>query len=113
VNQRARAVNRDEKSWLTNLFFGCVVNNDTWMRLCLPGQRPPRLGPAQHLHRAPRPGHHQTIRHRLLSIAGRLTPTGRRLHLDSRWPSAIQVLEAITRLPATFRPHTVTRPHAP
>ncbi len=105
--QRARAENviRDTKACgLANLPFDCVVNNDTWMRLCCAAndllawaRRITCTGPLA-----------KAIRHRLLSIAGRLTPTGQRLHLDTRWPWTTHLTDAIDRLRTAFQPPTVT-----
>ena len=79
--QRARAENviRDTKACgLANLPFDCVVNNDTWTRLCLAANDllawARRITCTGSMAKATP----KTIRHRLLSIAGRLTPTGRR-----------------------------------
>ncbi len=112
--QRARAENviRDTKACgLANLPFDCIVNNDTWMRLCLAANDllawARRITCAGPLAKATP----KTIRHRLLSIAGRLSPTNRRLHLDSRWPWTTHLLDAITRLRTAFQPPTVARAH--
>ena len=40
----------------------------------------------------------KTIRHRLLHIAGHVTPNGQRLHIDNTWPWAPQLLAALNRL---------------
>jgi len=98
--QRARAENviRDTKACgLANLPFDCVVNNDllAWAR------RITCTGPLAKA--TPK-----TVRHRLLGIAGRLTPTGHRLHLDTRWPWTTHLTDAINRLQAAFQPPTVT-----
>ena len=37
----------------------------------------------------------KTIRQRLLHIAGRITPSGRRLHLDADWPWTPTLLHGI------------------
>ena len=87
--QRARAENviRDAKATgLANLPFDDIVNNDVWMQLCFAAND--LLAWAQHIGcvgqlRRATP---KTIRHRLLHVAARITPTGRRLHLDRHWP---------------------------
>lgn len=108
--QRARAENviRDTKACgLANLPFDCIVNNDTWMRLCFAANDllcwARRLGCDGQLAKATP----KTIRRRLLSIAGAITPTGRRLHLDIRWPWTTQLLNAITRVRTAFASLTV------
>jgi hypothetical protein len=50
----------------------------------------------------------KTIRHRLLHIAARITPTGRRLHLDTAWPWTTTLTAALARLRNRFRSLTVT-----
>jgi hypothetical protein len=79
--QRARAENviRDAKATgLANLPFDDIVNNDVWMQLCFTAND--LLAWAQHIGctgqlRRATP---KTIRHRLLHVAARITPTGRR-----------------------------------
>ncbi len=109
--QRARAENviRDTKACgLANLPFDCIVNNDIWMRLCFAANDllcwARRIGCQGHLAKATP----KTIRRRLLSIAGAITPTGRRLHLDTRWPWTTQLLEAIHHVRTAFALLTVT-----
>jgi hypothetical protein len=109
--QRARAENiiRDAKATgLANLPFDDIVNNDTWMQLCFAANDllawAQALGCVGPLRRATP----KTIRHRLLHIAGRITPTGQRLHLDQHWPWTRTLLDAITRLRAAFTSLTVT-----
>ncbi|MCP5025005.1 MAG: hypothetical protein GY929_01860 [Actinomycetia bacterium] len=111
--QRARAENviRDTKTCgLANLPFDCVVNNDLWMQLCFTANDllcwARRIGCTGTLARATP----KTIRHRFLSVAGRVTPTGRRLHLDQHWPWTAQLLTAINRVRTAFTPLTVTTP---
>jgi hypothetical protein len=109
--QRARAENviRDTKACeLANLPFDCVVNNETWMQLCFTAhdllawaQQISLTGP---LRRATP----KTLRHRLLHIAARTTPEGRRLDLDRTWPWTTTLLDAITRLRHALQPLTVT-----
>jgi hypothetical protein len=53
----------------------------------------------------------KTIRHRLLHVAARITPTGRRLHLDRHWPWTRVLLDAITRVRAAFSSLSVTSTH--
>jgi len=109
--QRARAENviRDTKACgLANLPFDCIVNNDTWMRLCFAANDllawARRIGcHGTQLARATP----KTIRHRLLHVAGAITPTGRRLHLDTRWPWTTQLLNAIERVRTAFASLTV------
>jgi hypothetical protein len=50
----------------------------------------------------------KTIRHRLLHVAARITPTGRQLHYDRHWPWTTVLIEAIDRVRAAFRSLTVT-----
>ena len=52
----------------------------------------------------------KTIRHRLLHIAARITPTGQVIHLDTHWPWTRQLLAAINRVRAAFASLTVTKP---
>jgi len=109
--QRARAENviRSTKACgLANLPFDCVVNNDTWMRLCFAAND--LLAWAQHLGcvgplatATPK-----TIRQRFLTIAAAITPTARRLNLDTRWPWTRHLLDAIHRVRTAFRTLTVT-----
>ena len=47
-----------------------------------------------------------TIRQRLLHIAGRVTPTGQALHLDTDWPWTPTLLTALDRIPPTVNPTT-------
>ncbi|MGE0305185.1 MAG: IS1380 family transposase [Microbacteriaceae bacterium] len=109
--QRARAENviRDAKATgLANLPFDDIVNNDVWMQLCFTAND--LLAWAQAIgcdgqlrHATPK-----TIRHRLLHIAARITPTGRRLRLDSHWPWTQALLDAIARVRTAFTSPTVT-----
>lgn len=108
--QRARAENviRDTKACgLANLPFDCIVNNDIWMRLCFAANDllcwARRIGCQGNLAKATP----KTIRRRLLSVAGAITPTGRRLHLDTRWPWTTQLLDAIHRVRTAFASLTV------
>jgi Transposase DDE domain group 1 len=103
--QRARAENviRDAKATgLANLPFDDVVNNDVWMQLCFTANDllawSQRLGCTGQLRRATP----KTIRHRLLHIAARITPTARRLHLDRHWPWTQTLLDAINRIRTAF-----------
>jgi hypothetical protein len=108
--QRARAENviRDAKATgLANLPFDDIVNNDVWMQLCFTAND--LLAWAQHIGcvgqlRRATP---KTIRHRLLHIAARITPTGRRLRLDRHWPWTTALLDAITRVRTAFASLTV------
>ncbi len=109
--QRARAENviRDAKATgLSNLPFDDIVNNDVWMQLCFTANDllgwAQRIGCTGQLRRATP----KTIRHRLLHIAARITPTGHRLHLDRHWPWTTTLLDAIHRVRAAFAPLTVT-----
>ena len=72
-----------------------IVNNQTWallaamaFNLLSRAQRLTLTGP----YRTATP---KTIRHRLLHIAGRITPSGRRLHLDRDWPWTPTLLNGI------------------
>ncbi len=106
---RAEAVIRDTKACgLANLPFDCVVSNDVWMQLCFTAhdllswaQRVSLTGPLAKA--TPK-----TIRHRLLHIAARITPTGRRLHLDTTWPWTDTLTAALARLRERFHSLTVT-----
>lgn len=113
--QRARAENviRDTKACgLANLPFECVVNNETWMQLCFTAhdllvwaQQISLTGPM-------RRATPKTLRHRLLHVAARTTPRGRRLDLDRTWPWTPTLLDALTRLRHALPPLTVTpSPH--
>lgn len=109
--QRARAENviRDTKACgLANLPFDDVVNNEVWMQLCFCAhdllvwaQRISLTGP---LRRATP----KTLRHRLLHVAARTSPTHQRLDLDRTWPWTTTLLDALHRLRAAFSPLTVT-----
>ena len=109
--QRARAENviRDTKACgLANLPFDDVVNNDVWMQLCFCAhdllvwaQKISLTGP---LRRATP----KTLRHRLLHIAARTTPTNQRLDLDRTWPWTTTLIDALHHLRAAFAPLTVT-----
>ncbi|MDZ7826258.1 MAG: IS1380 family transposase [Gammaproteobacteria bacterium] len=111
--QRARAENviRDTKACgLANLPFDCVVNNEIWMQLCFTAhdllvwaQQISLTGP---LRRATP----KTLRHRLLHVAARTTPTGQRLDLDRTWPWTTTLLSALDHLRRAFRSLTVTTP---
>lgn len=64
----------------------CVVNNQTWTLLCATAfnllSRAQRLTLTKPYQRATP----KTIRQRLLHVAGQITPSGRRLHIDQNWP---------------------------
>jgi hypothetical protein len=109
--QRARAENviRDTKACgLANLPFDDIVNNEVWMNLSFCANDllgwAQRIGCVGQLRRATP----KTIRHRLLHIAARITPNGRRLHLDHDWPWTTIVIDAITRVRTAFQALTVT-----
>ena len=113
--RRARAENviRDTKACgLANLPFDCVVNNEVWMQLCFTAHDligwARQISLTGHLRRATP----KTIRHRLLHIAARTTPTGRRLNLDRTWPWTTTLLDAINRLRTAFTSLTVTNDKA-
>ena len=113
--QRARAENviRDAKATgLANLPFDDIVNNQVWMQLCFAAND--LLGRAQHIGCTGqlRQATPKTIRHRLLHIAARITPTGHRLHLDHRWPWTTTLIDALHRVQAAFAPLSVTNPRA-
>lgn len=109
--QRARAENviRDTKACgLANLPFDCVVNNETWMQLCFAAhdllvwaQQISLTGPM-------RRATPKTLRHRLLHVAARVTPGGRRLDLDRTWPWTATLLAALDRLRHALQSLTVT-----
>ncbi|MDP9464894.1 MAG: transposase, partial [Actinomycetota bacterium] len=50
----------------------------------------------------------KTIRHRLLHVAARITPTGRSLRLDQHWPWTTALLDAIARVRTAFASLSVT-----
>lgn len=111
--RRARAENviRDTKACgLANLPFDCIVSNETWMQLCFAAHD--LLTWARHisLQGALRRATPKTIRHRLLHIAARTTPTHRRLDLDRTWPWTATLLDALHRLRHAFQTLTVTEP---
>jgi hypothetical protein len=113
--QRARAENiiRDAKATgLANLPFDDIVNNDVWMQLCFCANDllawAQTIGCTRQLRRATP----KTIRHRLLHIAARITPTGQRLRLDRHWPWTTTLLDAIHRVRAAFTSLNVTTPSA-
>lgn len=113
--QRARAENviRDTKATgLANLPFDDIVNNDVWMQLCFAANDllgwAQRIGCTGQLRRATP----KTIRHRLLHIAARITPTGRQLHLDQHWPWTDVLIDALTRVRTAFGSLCVTKPQA-
>lgn len=83
-----------------------IVNNQAWAQCCTMAlnllsraQRLTLTGP----YRTAAP---KTIRQRLLHIAGRITPSARRLHLDRDWPWTPTLLTAIDRT------ETLTNRHA-
>lgn len=109
--QRARseAVIRDTKACgLANLPFDDIVSNDVWMQLTFTARDliswAQRISLAGNLAKATP----KTIRHRLLHIAARITPTGRRLHLDTTWPWTATLTAALHKLRERFRSLTVT-----
>ena len=113
--QRARAENviRDAKAaGLANLPFDDIVNNDVWMQLCFCANDllgwAQRIGCTGQLRRATP----KTIRHRLLHIAARITPSGQRLRLDRHWPWTDVLIDAIHRVRTAFTSLTVTTPRA-
>jgi hypothetical protein len=106
---RAEAVIRDTKACgLANLPFDCVVANDVWIQLCFTAHDLLSWAQRISLEGAIRKATPKTIRHRLLHIAARITPTGRRLHLDATWPWTDTLTAAISRLRHRFRSLTVT-----
>lgn len=118
--QRARAENviRDAKATgLANLPFDDIVNNDVWMQLCFCANdllaRSQQIGCVGQLRRATP----KTIRHRLLHVAARITPTGRRLRLDQHWPlderTAGRHRTRPQRLRTTQRDRPVRHPQSP
>ncbi len=114
--QRARAENviRDAKATgLANLPFDDIVNNEVWMQLCFCANDLLAWGQAIGCVGQLRRATPKTIRHRLLHIAAGITPNGRRLHLDQRWPWTAALLAAIDRVRDAFRAVTTTnRPTA-
>lgn len=81
----------------------CIVNNQTWALLAAIAFN--LLSRAQRLTLS---GRYQTatpktIRQRLLRIAGKVTPTGQALHLDTDWPWTPTLMAAIDRTDALTR----------
>ena len=111
---RAEAVIRDTKACgLANLPFDCVVSNDVWMQLTFTAHDLMSWAQRISLTGSLAKATPKTIRHRLLHIAARITPTGRRLHLDTTWPWTTTLTAALDRLRERFRSLTVTtRPAA-
>lgn len=109
--QRARAENviRDTKACgLANLPFDCVVNNETWMQLSFCAHDLLVWAQAISLTGPLRRATPKTLRHRLLHIAARTTPTGQRLALDRTWPWTTTLLDALHRLRHALTPPSVT-----
>ena len=109
--QRARAENiiRDTKACgLANLPFDDIVNNETWMQLCFAAHDLLVWARQISLTGALRRATPKTLRYRLLHIAGRTTPTNRRLDLDRTWPWTTTLLDALQRLRHAFASLTVT-----
>lgn len=110
--QRARAENiiRDTKACgLANLPFDDLVNNEVWMQLCFTAHDLLVWAQAISLTGPLRRATPKTLRHRLLHIAARTTPSGRRLDLDRTWPWTATLLAAIDRLRHALGSLTVTR----
>jgi hypothetical protein len=83
-----------------------IVNNQTWAQLCAMAHN--LLSRAQRLtlttpYQQATP---KTIRQRLLHVAGRITPSGRVLHLDQNWPWTPTLLAGIEQT------ETLTSRHA-
>jgi hypothetical protein len=96
---RAERVVRDVKACgLANLPFDCIVNNDTWMRLCFTANDLLAWGRRISLDGPMRRATPKTLRHRLLHTAGRTTHHCRRLHLDQTWPWTTTLTTAIDRI---------------
>lgn len=111
--RRARAENviRDTKACgLANLPFDCIVSNETWMLLCFAAHDLLTWARQISLQGQLRRATPKTIRHRLLHIAARTTPTHRRLDLDRTWPWTATLLDALHRLRHAFHAPTVTNP---
>ena len=92
----AETVIRDLKACgYANWPFDCIVNNQAWAQLCAMAlnlmSRAQRLTLPDHLKGAAP----KTIRHRLLHIAGRITPAGHRLDIDQNWPHTPTLTNAI------------------
>lgn len=112
--QRARAENviRDTKACgLANLPFDCVVNNEVWMQLCFTAHDLLVWAQQISLTGTLRGATPKTLRHRLLHVAARVSPSGRRLNLDRTWPWTATLLAALDRLRHAFEPPTVTTGH--
>ena len=104
---RAETIIRDTKACgLTNLPFDDIVNNTVWMHLAALANN--LLAWARRLTltgrlRAATP---KTIRHRLLHIAARISPT--RIRLDQNWPWTSTLIDALNQLNTSLPPRTVT-----
>ena len=109
--RRARAENiiRDTKACgLANLPFDCVVNNETWMHLCFAAHDLLVWARQISLTGTMRRATPKTLRHRLLHIAARTTPTRQHLDLDRTWPWTATLIDALHRLRHAFTSLTVT-----
>jgi hypothetical protein len=88
------------------------IVNQVWMQRCFAANYllawAQRIGCTGQLRRATP----KTIRHRLLHIAARSTPTGYRLHLDRHWPWTTTLIDALHRVRAAFASLSVTNPGA-
>ncbi len=73
----------------------CIVNNQTWALLAAMAFNLMSRAQRLTLTRAYQRATPKTIRQRLLHIAGRITPNGRRLHLDCDWPWTPTLLTGI------------------
>jgi hypothetical protein len=109
---RAEQIIRDTKACgLAHLPFDGAANNDRWMQLTFCAndllcwaRRISLTGPLRHA--TPK-----TIRHRLLHVAARISP--RRLRLDTTWPWAPDLLNAINHLKTRLNPRPPTVPIRP
>lgn len=107
--QRARAeqVTRDTKACgLANLPFDEVADNDAWLQLVITANDLLAWARRTTLDGPLRRATPKTIRYRFLHVAAHATPTGRRLHLDTTWPSTSDLVTAIDRARTRLRPLT-------
>ncbi|MEL7088100.1 MAG: IS1380 family transposase [Planctomycetota bacterium] len=105
----AEAVIRDLKATgANNLPFSGVVANQAWLLAAMSALDLLAWTRAIALPNSMARATPKTLRYRILHVAGRLTPTGRDLHLDTHWPWTRVTLRALQRIRTAFQPPTVT-----